>query len=74
MNKNYRLIKERPVGTIFRWRNKKLKVVKDLDELGGCFVCAFNDICEKVTADKSCASYYRKDDIDIHYKEVKNEN
>lgn len=63
-------VKDRPVGTIFKWYNKKLEVVEDDIQLElGCEKCVFQKPDNRYNCfNTSCNDIERKDRKFIHYK------
>ena len=68
------VIKERPVGTIFNWRNAKYKVERDEDF--SCSRCVFRTACNHKSSimaainEMHCAYSTRNDNTPIHYVKV----
>lgn len=63
-------IKERPIGSIFNWYGKQLKVVGD--PIHNCSKCIFATGKRDCLPQKThCLWQWRHDFIDVHYEEVK---
>lgn len=64
-------VMEREIGDIFNYNGVKLQIV---ESNGYCNNCYFNDSCitctKPNTLDK-CQKHYRKDNKNIHFKEIK---
>lgn len=69
------IIKERPIGEIFSWRNHQYQVKEDgMDGEGACSSCTFRKKCHTTesvnywTKLMNCHSSRRKDKTSVHYK------
>lgn len=69
-----KVMKERPVGTVFNWHGKRLKVVKDTDTTlahNGCVFAVENCLSHYNCVDVPCLSIERNDKKNVHFIEVK---
>lgn len=64
-------VMERKIGDIFNYNGVKLQIV---ESNGYCNNCYFNDSCITCTKPNTldnCQKHYRKDNKNIHFKEIK---
>ena len=69
-----KIMKERPVGTIFNWHGKRLEVVENTDIFNAhndCVFCSRNCLSQYKCNRIPCIYYERSDNKTVHYKEVK---
>ena len=64
-------VMEREIGDIFNYNEVKLQIVKSNEYCNNCYFNYNYSACTKPNTLDKCQKHYRKDNKNIHFKEIK---